>query len=162
MPDSELDAFVEDVAGHFAADGLPLGAGRIIGYLLVCEPAERTAGQLASELKASAGSVSTNLRRLLDTGLVRRRTRAGQRSAVYRLNRDCWLALMRREAERLSTFRILAEKGLAALGEERDTERGGRLREAYELYRRLEEDLASMWERWDVRGHESKVTRRAE
>ena len=38
--------------------GLPPMAGRMWGWLLVCDPVEQTAGQLAEALHASRGSIS--------------------------------------------------------------------------------------------------------
>ena len=69
---------MERLAAHLVPEGIPLIGGRILAYLLVCDPDERTAAELSEELEASTGSVSTNLKLLVNTGLVVRTTRRGR------------------------------------------------------------------------------------
>ena len=42
--------FVEQFAMHLEAEGRPRMAGRVLAFLLVCEPPERMAAELAREL----------------------------------------------------------------------------------------------------------------
>lgn len=46
--------------------------GRALGWLLVCEPPEQSAAELAETLQASKGSISTATRVLLRLGFIER------------------------------------------------------------------------------------------
>ena len=70
--DDEL-AWVERIAKYCAdQDGLPMTAGRILGWLSICVPAEQSAAQIAEAVGASRASLTTNLRLLSSVGFARR------------------------------------------------------------------------------------------
>lgn len=50
--------------------GVPPIAGRILGWLMICDPPEQSAGQIAEAIGASRASLVTNMRML--TGALRR------------------------------------------------------------------------------------------
>jgi hypothetical protein len=73
-------AWVERVATFFAAQyGVPAIMGRIQGWLMVCEPAQQSAGEIADAIGASPASLTTNLRLLIEAGFVVKLTRSGRR-----------------------------------------------------------------------------------
>jgi len=92
-------------------------AGRLLAVLLVCEPPEMTANDLAAAAQASAGSVSTQLRLLVRLGLVRRQGRIGSRQYLYRIDPGAWSELLNARLRMVSRFRELAELGLESVGE---------------------------------------------
>lgn len=148
--EGQLVNWVEQVAAQFAAEeGLPLIAGRLLGHLLVCSPPERTAAELSEELEASTGSISTNVRLLVNLGLVRKTTRRGRQAATFRLEEDRWADIVRRRFERVAAVRELTATGLRLLSG--DPERAKRLRAVDDLYGWLAEELPPLWERWDSR-----------
>ena len=59
-------AFVEEMGQYLASYGMTPMAGRMWGWLLICEPPEQTAAEIAEALQASRGSVSGTAR-LLDS-----------------------------------------------------------------------------------------------
>ena len=63
-------AFVEEVGMAFEQSNAPRMAGRIIGWLLICEPEHQTSAQIAKVLKASKGSISTMTRFLTNGGII--------------------------------------------------------------------------------------------
>lgn len=131
--DAEM-AWIERVAEFFAAqEGLPPITGRILGWLMICDPAEQSAADIATAIKASRASMTTNIRTLMAVGLIRRRTRAGDRTAYYRIDDDAWEAALRRRIEGMVKFEQIAAAGLDLVGE--DTERASRLRAAHDVYR---------------------------
>lgn len=89
--------------------GLPRTDGRLVGFLLVCEPPEQSSADLMRELRVSAASVSTATRRLMSLGLVERTTRPGDRASYFRLAPDGWLRLMEGESNRIRRLDQLAE-----------------------------------------------------
>jgi DNA-binding transcriptional regulator GbsR (MarR family) len=124
--------------------GIPLIGGRILGYLLVCDPEERTAAELSEELEASTGSVSTNLKLLVNTGLVQRTTRRGRQAAQYRLDAPAWADLVRRRLETIAETRELTAFGLRLLSG--DPQRAHRLRTVDEFYGWFAGELPALWE----------------
>jgi DNA-binding transcriptional regulator GbsR (MarR family) len=69
------------------ADGLPRIAGRIFGLLLISEDA-LSLDKLASELRVSKASVSTNARMLEHRGVLEQVSRPADRRDYYRIPRD--------------------------------------------------------------------------
>ncbi|MFI7221364.1 GbsR/MarR family transcriptional regulator [Micromonospora maritima] len=131
--DGQLMEWVERVV-VFCADeyAVPPIAGRILGWLMICDPPEQSAGQIAEAIGASRASLATNMRLLTDAGFVRRRTRPGERTQYYRVEDDAWETVIRRRAASLTAFRDIAADGMELVGRE-DT-RSRRLRAAHNAY----------------------------
>ncbi|RJQ75800.1 transcriptional regulator [Pseudonocardiaceae bacterium YIM PH 21723] len=137
--------WIEQVAAFFVEDGLPLISGRILGYLLICEPAERTAAELGAALDASSGSISTNVRALIRLGLVSKTTRRGREAALYRIEEQRWERMLKAKLDRIAATRQLTAAGLRLLSG--NSERAARLRHVDELYGWLGDELTGLWDR---------------
>ncbi|GDY28926.1 GbsR/MarR family transcriptional regulator [Gandjariella thermophila] len=140
-----LAVWIERLAARFADDGLPLIAGRIMGYLLVCDPPECTAADLSRALEASSGSISTNVRLLMNMGLVTKKTRRGRQAALYRIDEKHWADMVQRRMDALVGIRDLTREGMRLLSG--DPHRAHRLRTVHELYAWLADELPQVWER---------------
>jgi DNA-binding MarR family transcriptional regulator len=108
--------FVEEVAANTDM-GLPLSLSRIMAWLVVCEPGEQSANEIRSALQLSAGSVSTGTTVLVRDGLVRRRTRPGDRRIYYELHPEGWERLLTTRVEMLTRVHRVADEALAAGGD---------------------------------------------
>src|ERR1700689_390162 len=87
----EIQDWVERVAAAFAEHfGLPPITGRILGWLLICDPPEQSAGEIADAIGASRASLTTSMRLLTSGDLVRRSHRPGERTTWYRIDDDAW------------------------------------------------------------------------
>jgi hypothetical protein len=142
---SQLSAWMEKMAASLVPEGIPLIGGRILAYLLVCDPEERTAAELSEELEASTGSVSTNLKLLVNTGLVVRTTRRGRQAAQYRADAPAWANLIRRRLDALAGLRGLSASGLRLLSG--DPHRALRLRTVDEFQGWLAGEIPDLWDR---------------
>lgn len=142
---SQLTTWMERLAAQLVPEGIPLIGGRILAYLLVCDPEERTAAELSEELEASTGSVSTNLKLLVNTGLVVRTTRRGRQAAQYRADPPAWANLIRRRLDALVGLRGLSASGLRLLSG--DPQRALRLRTVDEFQGWLADEVGGLWER---------------
>lgn len=69
---------------------MPPIAGRVLGWLMICEPAEQSAAEIASAIGASRASLTNSLRLVMAAGFVVKQGRAGGRTAYYRINDDAW------------------------------------------------------------------------
>jgi DNA-binding transcriptional ArsR family regulator len=109
--------WVERVGEFFEVNyGMAPITGRLVGWLLICERAEQSAGEIAAAIKASRASLTTNLRALVASGLVRRLRRAGERTAYYRLDDDAWEVVIRRRVASLAAIDRLTEQGIRLVG----------------------------------------------
>ncbi|HEY0804562.1 MAG TPA: winged helix-turn-helix domain-containing protein [Pseudonocardiaceae bacterium] len=142
---NQLSAWIERLAAQLVPEGIPLIGGRILGYLLVCDPEDRTAAELSEELEASTGSVSTNLKLLVNHGLVTRSTRRGRQAAQYRVNAPAWAGLVRRRLDELAGLRGLSAAGLRLLSG--DPHRALRLRTVDEFQGWFAGEVPPLWGR---------------
>jgi len=112
--------------------GVPPIAGRILGWLMICDPPEQSAGQIAEAIGASRASLVTNMRMLTGAKFVRRLTRPRGRTSYYRVDDDAWERVVRQRLETLVSFREIAADGIDLAG--RGSAGAERLRVAHELF----------------------------
>ncbi|MGB3682475.1 MAG: MarR family transcriptional regulator [Rubrobacteraceae bacterium] len=146
--DEERANYAEDFGLMFEGFGLPRMVGRVLGVLLISDPPELSAEELAEALQASRGSISSSTRTLIQMGLVQRRTRPGERKDYFRMKPGAWDELMRRELETLSRFRQMAERGLDIANSD-SPEAQRNLEEMREFYAYWERELPAVLERWE-------------
>jgi DNA-binding transcriptional regulator GbsR (MarR family) len=146
--ESEQQQFIEAVGLSFEQAGLPRMAGRILGWLLICDPPHQSPGELAEVLQASKGSISSMTRLLEQLGLIDRLSLPGERRDYFRIRGESWTALFKRRMELVSTFRQLADRGLALLSEHTPEQRR-RLEEMRDMYAFFEYEVPRLLERWE-------------
>lgn len=108
---AEASRFVEMVGRLWESWGQPRTAGRMLGWLMICDPPEQSSADLGAALDASAGSVSTTTRQLMQVGLLDRVTFPGNRASYFRLHEHAWIQVM---DARLEGIRGLHQVALAA------------------------------------------------
>ena len=122
--------------------------GRVLGWLLVCDPPEQSAGDIAQAVGASAGSVSTTTRALTQAGMVERLGIPGERSAHFRVRSGVWGQLLRKRMSYIVSMRDLVEEGLElGAGEKEDSTL--RLRELGSYCSFIERELPAFIARWE-------------
>jgi predicted transcriptional regulator len=130
---TQLLNWVERVASFFAEHyGLPPITGRILGWLLVCDPVEQSAAEIVKAIGASRASLTTNLQILNALGLVRRLTRPGRRTTYYRIDDDMWATVIKRRIQSMMSFSRITVDGLSLIGP--DSPRAARLRAAHDFF----------------------------
>jgi DNA-binding transcriptional regulator GbsR (MarR family) len=80
--DAELH-YVEEFGLFWEQMGLPRMTGRILGWLLICDPPEQTMTDLTEVLQASKSSISTGTRMLIQFGFIERISLPGERKDYY-------------------------------------------------------------------------------
>lgn len=151
MQINDEDTFIEAMARVMGA-GMPPMAGRMWAYLAICEPPERTAAEIAERLQASRGSVSGMARLLEHIGLIRRRTRPGDRREYFYAPPDAARQLIERSTQQMRAAREVLDAGLALVAE-RPPESQARLRDLREAYAFFEREWPALLERF----HQSEV-----
>jgi hypothetical protein len=138
MNQAAVERFVEELGVLLEMEAAaPRMVGRVLGWLLVCDPPEQSAAELTEALQASKGSISTATRVLLRIGLIERVRFRGERFDRFVAKPEGWDELLWRR-ERFAEPRRVLRSGLDALADEPDVRR-----------RRLEEldALYAWWER---------------
>jgi hypothetical protein len=118
MDQAAIERFIEEVGVMFELEaGAPRMVGRILGWLLVCEPPEQSAADLRDALMASKGSISTATRVLLRLGLVERVRTRGERFDRFRARPESWDEILWSREQFTRPRQVLA-MGLDALADE--------------------------------------------
>lgn len=146
--DEDRASYVEDFGLMFEGFGLPRMVGRVLGALLISDPPELSAEELAEALQASRGSISSATRSLIGMGLVQRLTKRGERRDYFRMKPGAWDELMRRELESLARFRQMAERGLDIASSDSPEARLN-LEEMREFYAYWEREMPAVLKRWE-------------
>ncbi len=143
----DVDQFVDRLAGILAEEGLPPIAGRMWAWLLVCDPPEQTAAQLATAIGASRGSISGMARLLEPSGLIRRNTRRGDRREFYGAAPDAMIRVLEIRGRQLRPTLDLLDEALDTLGD-RTNGSLDRLRDARALYAFMAREFPAMIEKF--------------
>jgi len=144
----EVKTFVEHVGIVFEETGIPRMAGRIFGWLLICDPPHQSADELADVLMASKGSISSMTRLLIQIGFIERFGMPGVRYDLFRIKTDAWQHLIKRGLEdEIKMFRQLAEHGIElTTGNQSLTQQ--RLREMFDTYAFFENEFPALVDKW--------------
>jgi hypothetical protein len=150
-----LAVHVEEWGLLFEQSGLPRMAGRVLGWLLVCDPAEQTAAQILEALAASKGSISTITRLLERFGLVERVGLPGDRRTYFRIAPGAFTTMMEDKLKSVSTWKELAGRGIALLEKSGGRARARRLQAVHDFYAFLEREFPALIRQWR-KEHETK------
>ncbi len=139
--------YAEEVGLYFEHLGLTRMAGRILGWLMVCDPPYQTINDLAAALQASKGSISTMTRALIQMGIVERFSIPGQRRDLYRIRSGGWASVVENGIDEYGRFRRLAERGLGLL-EGESPEARVRLEDMRDVYGFFEREMPGLIEKF--------------
>jgi DNA-binding MarR family transcriptional regulator len=142
--------YAEEAAVVLAGMGLPPAYGKLLAWLLICDPAAQSGTELSAALGLSKGSVSAGTRMLESSGLVRRVAMPGRRGTFYEMAPD---AIMRAAgSEKFTLFRELMQRGLDVIGGE-DAPGAERLRTTRDFYAFIEREMPLLIERFRRENH---------
>jgi DNA-binding transcriptional regulator GbsR (MarR family) len=113
-PDREqVLEWVERVAAFVSEEwGLAPITGRVLGWLMACDPPAQTAGEIADAIGASRASLTTNMHLLTSIKLIRRFRKPGERNVYYQIEDDAWSKVIRQKLAAFIAFDELAAEGL--------------------------------------------------
>ncbi len=140
--------FVEQVGLLFEQLGGTRMDGRVMGWLLICDPPRQSAGELAEALMASKGSISTATRQLVQMGVVERLSLPGQRRDYFIIKRDGMDKLIYKRLAVMTEFRRLFEQGMELL-RGKNPELRKRLEIIHGMYAFFEREMPALMERWE-------------
>ncbi len=144
----DLQGYLERWGMLFELLGATRMMGKILAWLLISDPPEQSAGDIAQAVGASAGSVSTTTRALTQAGMVERLGIPGERSAPFRVRSGVWGQLLRKRMSYIVSMRDLVEEGLEfSAGADEDSTL--RLRELGSYCSFIERELPAFIARWE-------------
>ncbi|HTZ10281.1 MAG TPA: hypothetical protein VMB72_14490 [Acidimicrobiales bacterium] len=152
MPQDEQITFADHVGRFYARRyGYPPMVGRVLGYLLVCEPRDQTIGELSEALLASRTAVTSALNVLERISAIRRSRAAGERMDRVRL--DFSSAQSRGfDVTEYEELRDLSREGLAVLADA-PAERRADLVELEAFAGFLIDGIVAMQKDWEAHRH---------
>jgi DNA-binding transcriptional regulator GbsR (MarR family) len=122
-------------------------AGRMWGWLLICEPPEQTAAEIADALQASRGAISGTARILASAGMIRRSTRRGDRREYFSAPPETFDSFLANAGRIYRQFREMAERGLTAMAD-RPPESRARLQELRDVFAFVEQEVPAVVDRF--------------
>ncbi len=135
--------------------------GRMWAWLMICDPPEQTAADIATHLRASRGSISGTARLLETAGLISRITKPGDRREWFRVPPSGMVGMMASQQPVITAYRQLMDDGLELL-RDRPASAGDRLRETRRLYAFFEREYPrSSTASWRARRTRSPAPRPA-
>ena len=135
--------YAEEVGVTLAGLGMTPAYGRLLGWLLICDPPSQSLSQLGAALGLSKGAVSTGIRVLERIGMVRRVPAPGVRGHVYEATPGGLIEMASLAGQQYGAVRGLMERGLALLHEQ-DSPRAARLRASRDFYAFVEREVPKL------------------
>ena len=138
--------FVERFSSLLTVEGgMPRMPARAFACILVDDDGDVTAAELAERLQVSPAAVSGAVRYLVQTSLVTRVRKAGERADHVRLADDTWYETMMSRGRLLARFEQVAAEGAAAIGA---GPAARRLDETRSFFAFVGREMPLMLERW--------------
>ncbi|MFI5593164.1 GbsR/MarR family transcriptional regulator [Amycolatopsis sp. NPDC051758] len=136
----------EEFALTLTQHGLQRMTARVLAALLFSEQETTTAGDIADQLGASRGSVSTAIKALEPVGLIERVPAPGSRREHYRFPADGWARLMSTQNAVVGKMQRAAERGIEAAGD--NSRAAQRLANMRDFYAYIMRELPAVIDRW--------------
>jgi DNA-binding transcriptional regulator GbsR (MarR family) len=146
MTDGEAE-FVEAMGQFLGTYGMTPMSGRLWGYLLICDPAEQTAEEVAEALHASRGAISGTVRLLEPIGFIRRTRRRGDRREYLSAPPGTFMTFVANAGTIYRRLRLVIEQGLEAISDKPPPVRT-RLEEAHEYIAYIEREIPALLDRF--------------
>ncbi len=162
MDEDGIQRFVEELGIQIERDtAAPRMVGRVFAWLLISDPPEQSAADLAEALDASKGSISTATQMLERFGFIERLRLRGERFDRFRARPEAWDDFFWR-LEQFTGPRRVHRLGLDALADE-PPERRARLEELDAIYAWWEKRLPELRveylrDRREARGEDGRTT----
>ena len=142
--------YAEHVGRYWSDRGGNRAQGKMLGWLLICDPTHQSSKQLQEVLHMSAGTVSTNARVLEQIGFIERVTFPKDRATYYRMATDAWEYLLDEKRTGMVGLRKIADEGREVLAGA-PPEQLNRIDQLAELMDFMDDEMAALAQRWHAR-----------
>ena len=141
--------FVERFASVMTHSGMPRMASRVFAVLLAEDSGASTAAHLGEVLQASPAAISGAVRYLLQTRLISKEKRPGERQDTYQLYGGGWYELLYNRGPETKRWAEVARDGVDAVGPASPA--GRRLADTADFFDFLAEEMGGLLDRWRAR-----------
>ena len=146
--DTEKLNFIEDSGLVLERLGMTRMAGRVFGYLMICDEDQVSFDAIRETLKASKGSISATTRQLVNSGLVEQVSVPGDRKTYFRISRKKAGGMLKERMKLFTVFSELLTKGLNL--KQRDDEISDWLLEVSTFYRWVGAEFDQIIDKWEA------------
>jgi DNA-binding transcriptional regulator GbsR (MarR family) len=141
---------IEKFGVYFKKAGHQPLMGRLMAYLMLAEPPQKSFEEISEFLLASKSAVSNVLKLLITFGYVDYVSFAGDRKRYFKLNHECWDTYFESQRKEVEEFMNLTTEVLS-LRSDKYPEINKGIRELYLLMETFEEEMSSMIEKWKAK-----------
>ena len=110
-------AFVEEMGQYLASVGMTPMSGRMLAWMLICDPVEQTAADLSENLQASRGAISGAARALETAGFIRRSRRRGDRREYFSIPPGAMRNLLAGAGQIYHRMTVIAAHGVGVVAD---------------------------------------------
>lgn len=143
----DLLHYVEEFGLFYEQYGLPRTAGRILAWLMICDPPHQTMHELVEALQVSKSSISTGSRMLMQGGIIERISLPGQRRDFYRVKQNAWVTNWETRAQTVTMTMDLVQRGLNLLADDPPEQRV-RLEEMLDFFAFLQAEFPQILQKY--------------
>ncbi|AXI99422.1 hypothetical protein CYPRO_0135 [Cyclonatronum proteinivorum] len=140
-------SFIEESGLIMETFGLTRMAGRVFGYLMVCDQDAVSFDDIRDTLSASKGSISATMKLLVNTHFIEAVSLPGDRKTYYRISRNRPGDLIRSRFRLFDVFGELLDR--AENLKSRDDDTGAWLRETAAFYRWIQSPIEDAIRNWE-------------
>jgi DNA-binding transcriptional regulator GbsR (MarR family) len=148
-PTQEKAEYIEQVGLMYEQYGLPRMAGRILGYLLVCDSGHASFDDLVVALRASKGAISQSLLLLTNQFMIVPVPVPNDRRKYYKFSESQVYSIIGDRVKAIHGFRDLFKRALD-LQKTDNQPRSQKLREVIHFYNWLEGEMELLRLRWQA------------
>jgi len=141
-------AYIEDAGLLLETSGMTRMAGRIFGYLLICDEDAVSFDRIKEVLGASKGSISNNLKHLTHAQLIEPVSLPGDRKTYYRVSHLQIGDIMKNRTDLINRFVRIFAKGYELKTRKDNVSEW--LIEATCFYTWLAEQIRDLTTRWEI------------
>jgi len=147
MDTSKLN-FIEESGLMLEQLGMTRMAGRVFGYLMVCDEDQVSFDDIRATLKASKGSISTTTKQLVYSRLVEQVSIPGDRKTYFRISRKKAGGMLKERLKLFTVFSELLSRGLTL--KNRNDEVSDWLLEVSTFYRWVGAEFDQIIDKWEA------------
>ncbi len=141
------EKYIEDVGLLYEKYGLTKMAGRILGYLMTAKSDNTSFEDLRNALKASKGSISSNVNLLLKQALIEKHMITGDRKSYYKLAFKSLENIMEIKLKSIIEFKAIYQRAMELCINENNS-KNKHLLEIIKYYDFLEKEMPLLKLKW--------------
>jgi len=146
--------FIDGVAAYYQMnDGMPLARGRLIGWLVICDPPTQSARSLSAKVGCDESDVDYILGLLVPSGVLQRSEAPDPDDFLVKMDDTAWPERVKAVFANIPVFHEILQQGCEALAEA-PAERRRRIESMERLFGYLSVEIPAVIEAYEQRSKE--------